>query len=109
MCTYQTQRIAVSGSGKGAEGWFPVTDATVYLDHPVHAPANHTLNLDFINPANGPAARVALELDPAAARHLAEAILETLATAPPGLVPSARNDWSNALVRESAPGAKLPR
>ncbi len=80
MCTYQTERISVTGSGKGASGWFPLTTATVYLDHPVHAPAAHTLNLDFINPGQGASARVAVELDPASARSLAEAILLTLET-----------------------------
>jgi hypothetical protein len=57
-----------------------VTTATVYLDHPVHAPAAHTLNVDFLNPDQGPSARVAVELDPASARSLAEAILLTLET-----------------------------
>lgn len=89
MCTYQTERLAVRGSGKGADGWFPVTDATVYFDHPVHAPAEHTLNLDFLNPGRGPGARVAVELDPAAARALAEAILATLDSAPAGLLTGA--------------------
>jgi hypothetical protein len=46
MCTYQTTTLSVQGSGKGAEGWFRVSDATVYFDHPVHAPADHTLNVD---------------------------------------------------------------
>ena len=54
MCTYQTERVSVSGSGKGASGWFALTSASVYLDHPVHAPAAHTLNVDFINPEQGP-------------------------------------------------------
>jgi Family of unknown function (DUF6295) len=80
MCTYQTERVTVSGSGKGASGWFPLTAATVYLDHPVDAPASHTLNVDFINPERGPSARVAVELDPVSARSLAEAILLTLET-----------------------------
>ena len=85
MCTYQTTTLAVAGSGKGAEGWFPVSDATVYFDHPVHAPADHTLNIDLLNPAAGSGARVALELDPGSARALAEAILETLANVPSAL------------------------
>jgi hypothetical protein len=88
MCTYQTQAVEISGSGKGAEGWFPVTDATVYLDHPVHAPADHTLNIDFLNPERGASARVAVELDPGSARALAIAILSTLDRAPDGLVPT---------------------
>jgi len=86
MCTYQTTTVALQGSGKGAAGWFPVTDATVYFDHPVHARPEHTLNIDLLNPSRGPGARVAMELDPAAARALAEAILDTLATVPPELL-----------------------
>ena len=86
MCTYQTTTIGLAGSGKGAGGWFPVTDATVYFDHPVHACPEHTLNIDLINPTLGPAARMAMELDPASARALAEAILATLATVPRGLL-----------------------
>jgi hypothetical protein len=66
------------GSGKGGQGWFPVTDASVYFDHPVHAPAEHTLNLDFLNPSLGPGARVALELDTASALALADAIRQVL-------------------------------
>ena len=79
MCTYITEHVALQGSGKGPQGWFPLTDGSVYLDHPVHAPADHTLNIDFLNPALGPSARVAVELDPSAARALATAILTALA------------------------------
>jgi hypothetical protein len=75
MCTYQTDQVALSGSGNGAGGWFSLAAATVYFDHPVHAPAEHTLNVDFINPGLGPGARVAVELDPASARALAQTIL----------------------------------
>ena len=86
MCTYRTTTLAVRGSGKGAGGWFPVSDATVYFDHPVHASGDHTLNVDLINPSRGAGARVAVELDPGSARALAEAILETLDGAPAGLL-----------------------
>ena len=85
MCTYQTTTLAVQGSGKGAEGWFPVSDATVYFDHPVHARADHTLNIDLLNPSRGAGARVASSWIPASARALAEAILETLANVPSAL------------------------
>ena len=85
MCTYLTETITVAGSGKGASGWFSLTDATVYLDHPKHAPAEHTLNIDFLNPARGPSARVAVELTADSARALARAIEATLESAPPGL------------------------
>src|SRR3954466_274067 len=85
MCTYRTEKIKISGSGKGAQGWFRLTDATVYFDHPQHAPAEHTLNIDFINPGQGPSARVAVELTEEAARDLVQAILTTLDSVPPGL------------------------
>jgi hypothetical protein len=79
MCTYETAHLEVAGSGKGPAGWFRVTNATVYFDHPFHAPAEHTLNVDFVNPGLGPSARVAVELEASSARTLAEAILSTLA------------------------------
>lgn len=82
MCTYLTEKITLTGSGKGPQGWFPVTDASVYFDHPVHAPAEHTLNIDFLNPAKGPSARVAVELTEESARALVAAIQATLAAAP---------------------------
>jgi hypothetical protein len=86
MCTYLTEKIDVAGSGKGAGGWFGLTEASVYFDHPVHAPAEHTLNIDFLNPERGPSARVAVELTVESARELAKAIEATLASAPPGLI-----------------------
>jgi hypothetical protein len=78
VCTYVTRTVAVEGSAKSVDGWFPATSATVYYDHPVHAAAEHTLNIDVLNAGLGPSARLALELDPTAARALAEAILATL-------------------------------
>src|SRR5581483_1223579 len=66
MCTYATVKTELVGSAKGAGGtgskWFHVTDGTVYFDHPVHAMADHTLNIVFSNPSLGPGARVAVEL-----------------------------------------------
>ena len=85
MCTYLTEKVDLAGSGKGAAGWFPLTEATVYFDHPQHAPAHHTLNIDFRNPGQGPSARVAVELTAESARALAAAIQAALAAAPPGL------------------------
>jgi len=85
MCTYLTESIAAVGSGKGATGWFGLTEVNVYFDHPVHAPADHTLNIDFANPAKGPAARVAVELTADTARALVKAIEATLAAVPPGV------------------------
>jgi Family of unknown function (DUF6295) len=86
VCTYLTEKLDVDGSGKGTAGWFPLTEASVYFDHPQHARAEHTLNIDFLNPGQGPSARVAVELTAASARALAKAIESALAAVPPGLV-----------------------
>jgi uncharacterized protein DUF6295 len=85
MCTYITETIGIAGSGKGAEGWFRLTDATVYFDHPVHAMADHTLNINFANPAKGASSRVAVELTAESARALVAAIQSTLDAAPADL------------------------
>ena len=83
MCTYATVRAPMDGSAKGPNGsWFHVTDATVYFDHPVHAMAEHTLNIDFAAPAEGASARVAVELTAASARELMTAIAAALDSAP---------------------------
>jgi len=86
MCTYVTEQIPIIGSGKGASGWFALSDASVYFDHPVHAMAAHTLNIDFLNPGKGPSARVAVELNVESARALVKAIEATLAAVPPGIL-----------------------
>lgn len=85
MCTYLTEKFAVEGSGKSANGWHRVSEATVYVDHPTHAPYAHTVNIDFLNPNLGPSARVALELTEEDALALAEAIRAAVAAAPAGL------------------------
>jgi hypothetical protein len=86
MCTYTTERAVIDGSAKGPNGnWFHVTDATVYFDHPVHAMAEHSLNIDLADPSRGPAARVAVELTAASARDLVRAIQAALAAAPADL------------------------
>jgi hypothetical protein len=83
MCTYTTETAAMDGSATGPGGaWFHVTDATVYYDHPVHAMADHTLNIDLADPSKGPGARVALELTAASARDLVTAIEAALAAVP---------------------------
>jgi hypothetical protein len=90
MCTYITMRADIAGSAKGPQGgWFHVTGATVYFDHPVHAMAEHTLNIDFADPARGPAARVAVELTAESARELVAAIQAALAAAPAELTGAA--------------------
>ena len=83
MCTYATIKTEMDGSAKGpGSTWFHVSDATVYFDHPVHAMAEHTLNIDFADPSKGPGARVAVELTAASARELVTAIQAALDSAP---------------------------
>jgi hypothetical protein len=78
MCSYLTVPLEVSGSAKGPEGWFSVRSASVYFDHPFHAPLEHSLNIDFVDPASGPGARVAVELSADSARELIRCIQTAL-------------------------------
>ena len=83
MCSYLTVPTEVAGSAKGPQGWFRVTSAQVYFDHPFHAPFDHTLNIDFADPSSGPAARVAVELSAESARRLVQSIEAALNAAGP--------------------------
>jgi hypothetical protein len=79
VCTYSTEKFDVTASsGKGPRGWFPLRTATVYYDHPVHAPDDHTVNIDFLNAEQGPGARVAVELSLDSARALLAALQVTV-------------------------------
>jgi Family of unknown function (DUF6295) len=84
MCSYITERTAVTGSGKGATGWFRLSHANVYFDHPYHAPLEHSLNIDFVDEAAGPSARVAVELSAESARALIRSIEAALAATEAG-------------------------
>lgn len=84
MCTMIVHQAKIDGSGKGANGWFPVRQVSVSYDHPFHVPLENALNIDFVNEAQGPGARVAVELSVEAARSLIEAIHEVLARAEAG-------------------------
>lgn len=84
MCTMIVQQAAIEGSGKGVAGWFPLRQANVSFDHPFDAPLEHALNIDFVNEAQGPGARVAVELSAASARALVETILAVLERAKAG-------------------------
>jgi hypothetical protein len=79
MCTYVTATIDVTGCATGRGGWFAVTQAVVYYDHPQEAPLDHALCLDLSDGVD-PATRVAVELDAESARRLARTILALLET-----------------------------
>ena len=84
MCTMIVEQITVEGSGKGAGGWFTVRQANVSYDHPFNAPLDHALNIDFVNEAQGPGARVAVELSVTSARALVQTIQAVLSQADAG-------------------------
>ncbi|MCZ6865816.1 MAG: DUF6295 family protein [Chloroflexi bacterium] len=74
MCTMIVKKAQISGSGKGTQGWFKLSQVNVSYDHPFHAPLDHALNIDFVNEGEGPGARVAVELDAESARRLVRSI-----------------------------------
>jgi hypothetical protein len=84
MCTMIAMQVEIDGSGKGKEGWFPVRQLNVSYDHPYDMPLEHALNIDFVNEAAGPGARVAVELTLESARQLMTAIHNVLAQADAG-------------------------
>lgn len=86
MCTYVTFKEDIEGSAKGpGSKWMRVGTASVYYDHPVHAMAEHTINVDLAVVGTDPTARVAMELTPASARRLVSAIEAALAAVPQGV------------------------
>jgi hypothetical protein len=84
MCTMIAQQIKIDGSGKGSSGWFTLHEANVSYDHPYSASFEHALNIDFVNEAQGPGARVAVELSVEAAQSLVETIRAVLKQAETG-------------------------
>jgi hypothetical protein len=74
MCSYINEKADIVGHGKGVPDWLPLTNVNVYFDHPVSAPLDHALIIDFTNPAGGTGARVAVELSAESARKLVASI-----------------------------------
>jgi hypothetical protein len=81
MCTMIAHQVKVEGRGKSGPDWFEVREANVSYDHPYDLPLEHALNIDFVNEAQGPGARVAVELSVEAARRLVKTIEAVLAQA----------------------------
>lgn len=86
MCTYNTEHAVITGSGKARTGWVRLSEATVYYDHPVHAQAEHTLNIDLTGAGGSPGDRIAVELTAASARELVAAIERALGKVPAELL-----------------------
>src|SRR5205809_1173268 len=81
MCTMIAYQVKLEGRGKSGPEWFEVREANVSYDHPYDLPLEHALNIDFVNEAMGPGARVAVELSVDAARKLLKTIEAVLAQA----------------------------
>jgi len=81
MCTMIVHQAKIEGRGKNINGWFELKEVNVSYDHPYDMPLEHALNIDFVNEAQGPAARVAVELTIEGARNLVKTIEAVLAQA----------------------------
>jgi hypothetical protein len=91
MCSYATFKVPASGAARGPNGWFALGETVVYFDHPQEGPDDHAVCLDFraTSALGDPSARLAVELDPASARRLADSLLAVLEhpDAPPSGMP----------------------
>ena len=84
MCTYATVTRADRRQRQGPERQLvPASPTpTVYFDHPVHAMADHTLNIDLAAPANGPVGPGRGRADRGVGPRAGDAIQAALASAP---------------------------
>ncbi len=73
MCSCRITRVPLTGSAKGQGGWIGLSTAAVCFEHTQHACLEEALCVDLFDATLG--TRIALELDAASARRLAEAIL----------------------------------
>ncbi len=80
MCSWIVEKAEISGTGKGATGWFNLSQANVYYDHPYKAPLDHALIIDFVRDPNEPGDRVAVEMSSDSALRLIDSIKAALAT-----------------------------
>ena len=74
-------QTAITGAGKGATGWFPVSQANVGFDHATHSQFEHALLLDFVNPDMGMSARIAVEMNIASGKALVAQLQAAIAAA----------------------------
>lgn len=81
MCTSIVEIVDADGAGKGSDGWFKVSRAVVSYDHPHHALLEDAISLDFVNHAQGPGARAAVELTLESAKALSGALARAIAAA----------------------------
>lgn len=78
MCAGHVETADVTGSAKGADGWFPLQRVHAVYDHSFHAQTEESLVIDFVNPDRGPSARVSVELSADSANRLLQVIQDAL-------------------------------
>ena len=105
MCTMIAHQVKIQGRGKNGPEWFEVREANVSYDHPYDLPLEHALNIDFVNEALGPGARVAVELSVEGARQLVKIIEAVLAQADQRGVLEDR-PLAASLVSDAEPGSQ---
>jgi hypothetical protein len=79
MCSGHIESKPVTGSAKGAIGWFALNEAHASYDHAFHASMDDALVLNFLDTRRGPSARVTVELNDQSARDLVTMIKAALA------------------------------
>ena len=80
MCTYIVNSADIQGGGKGADGWFALSTATVGFDHPTFTSDEHAIMIDFTTRGDL-SKRVAVELDIASGKALLATLSETIRAA----------------------------
>ncbi|MEX2395257.1 MAG: DUF6295 family protein [Actinomycetota bacterium] len=78
MCSYVSYNEELVGSVYANGEWMTIRKGVVGIEHPIHASIEHAIVLDLREGTGDPSARVAVELDPASARTLAESVLAAL-------------------------------
>src|SRR6516162_4947048 len=81
ICTSIADVVGADGAGKSGDGGCDLTHSVVSYDHPHHALFEDAINIDFVNPALGPGARVAVEISLEAAKELSGALARAIAAA----------------------------
>ena len=81
MCTSIVEIAEAEGAGRSKSGWFSLTHSVVAYDHPQHALLEEAVTIDFVNHAEGPSARAAVELTLKSAKALHAALAKVIEAA----------------------------
>jgi hypothetical protein len=81
MCTSIVEIVEAKGATKHGNRWFSLSHAVVTYDHPQYALLDDAVLIDFVNQAEGPSARTAVELTLESAKALHAALAIAIAEA----------------------------